>query len=58
MKKRFMYIIIISITLFHWSLALIWIFLDKIYIKNYLTSDNKEYKRCKFPISKNIRLLF
>jgi len=53
-----MYCIITSITLFHWLMSLIWILLDRIYVKEELTKDNKEFKRCKFPISKNLWYIY
>ncbi|OUM64963.1 hypothetical protein PIROE2DRAFT_60320 [Piromyces sp. E2] len=58
LSKKVMYIIVFSIALFHWFLAITWTSLNKMNIEPRLTNDYKEYLECKYPLSKNISTLF
>ena len=55
LKKKKMYLIIISMTLFHWIMALLWFYFKGIRVEDDYTVDEKVYKRCKYHQSKNIR---
>jgi len=55
LEKRYMYLIIFFITFFHWIIAIIWVTNNKTSIESQLTKDFKEYQRCNYPVSKNIR---
>jgi len=52
-----MYLIIILITLFHWVVSLLWNIFKRIDTKQYYTVDRKEFLRCNYPISKNLRYI-
>jgi len=58
LSKTYMYAIIIGITCFHWFIALMWMIFKKISVVPNHTNDYKEYQRCKFPMSKNIRYVY
>jgi len=55
LEKRYMYLIIFFITFFHWIIAIIWVTNSEINIEPQLTKEFKEYQRCNYPLSKNIR---
>jgi len=57
LNKGKMYLIIILITLFHWIGSIIWIILKKIDTKTCYSVDQKEFLRCNYPISKNLRYI-
>jgi len=42
-------------TIFHWIIALVWFIINEVDVINDYTPDEKEYKRCHYPLSKNIR---
>jgi len=54
-KIEIMYLIIILMTLFHWLMSLVWFIFKKIDTKKSYTADQREFLRCDYPISKNIR---
>jgi len=58
LKKKKMYLIIISMTLFHWMMALLWFHFRGIKVEDDYTVDEKVYERCKYHQSKNISSLF
>ena len=42
-------------TLFHWLMALVWLLSNRITTIDDYTADYKIFKRCHYPISKNLR---
>jgi len=50
-----MFLIIVLMTLFHWTMALCWYISNGIKTVNDYTSDDKEFVRCEYPKSKNLR---
>jgi len=40
---------------FHWLMAILWFISKKITAEDNYTCDFKEFKRCRYPISKNLR---
>jgi len=50
-----MFLIIGLITLFHWMMAFWWYISKGVTIENGYTSDNKEFIKCKYHQSKNLR---
>jgi len=55
LKKTTMFLIIILIALFHWIMASWWYHFEVLTVVNAYTSDDKEYVKCQYHISKNIR---
>ena len=51
-----MFLIIALITLFHWLVVSWWYFYKRdVMVVNDLTTDFKEFVKCKYPRSKNLR---
>jgi len=56
LNKKKMFLIIALMTLFHWIMAFSWYSFNAVTIENGYTSDYKEYIKCQYPRSKNLRL--
>jgi len=56
-KKKNMILTILLIALFHWIVALLWFLLKSVDVKYDYTGDKKEFIRCQYPLSKNIRYI-
>jgi len=50
-----MFLVIALMALFHWMMAVCWFIFKKITVVNDYTSENKEFVRCEYPVSKHIR---
>jgi len=54
LRKEIMYGFVISLVLFYSLVIVVWVKTNKVYDKNFLTNDNKEYKRFVYPKFKTI----
>jgi len=50
-----MFLIIALITLVHCMMAFTWYFFKQVTVINDYSTENKEFIRCKYPKSKNLR---
>jgi len=55
LKSEIMFLVIALIALFHWIMALLWFIFNRVSEKTNYTVGKKEFIRCQYPISKNLR---
>jgi len=57
-KKEIMYLVIVLMISFHWLTATFWFIYNKVETENDYTCDFKEFKRCRYPLTKNLSVIF
>jgi len=50
-----MFLIIGVMALFHWIMSLLWFVCNAVDVKKDYTSQNIEFERCQYPLSKHMR---
>jgi len=50
-----MYLQIVLMTLFHWIMAFLWFIFKGVSEEKGYTADKREFLKCHYPISKNLR---